>query len=227
MGEKRRLGLQFIASLVLATFVSLCLFGYGAWHNHSLDYIYLPWNLFLAWIPLLLAVWLAKILRRKLWSSWGAMIVSLLWLGFLPNSFYMISDFIHLQDVQTVDVLYDAVMFASFIFTGVVLGMSSLYLVHIELRRRFRTFGTGLAMVLILLLCSFAIYIGRDLRWNTWDVLITPASLLVDVSQRLLYPTEYPQMFLTVGSFFVLFGSIYTVIWHSTRLLKVRERNLL
>ncbi len=110
---------QYIMALVISTLTSVGLFAYGAWRNHSLEFNYLLWNLFLAWLPLIFAVRLVSVLRHKLWSSWEAMATSLLWLVFLPNSFYMISDFIHLEDVQRVDILFDTVMFTSFIYTGV------------------------------------------------------------------------------------------------------------
>lgn len=228
MTPQRKIRRQFLASLGLATLVSTALLGLDALHDHRLAYGYLLWNLFLAWVPFGLSLWLARVLRYKLWSSWSALALSLLWLGFLPNSFYMVSDFIHLQESVPSEVLYDAVMFASFIFTGVALGMSSLYLVHLELRKRFHAAQAGLMIALVLLACSFAVYIGRDLRWNTWDVLLNPAALLFDVSERFLRPAEYPGMLLTTASFFVLFGSIYQVIWRSIRLLKAEgERALL
>src|SRR5437762_3296801 len=97
--------MQFILALIIASSVSLALFAYGAWRNHSLEFGYLVWNLFLAWLPLLFAIRLVFVLRQKQWSSWEGIAWSLLWLVFLPNSFYMISDFIHLQEVQRVDVL--------------------------------------------------------------------------------------------------------------------------
>lgn len=223
MVEKRQLRIHFVLALALATLVSLGLFAYGAWRNHSLAYGYLPWNLFLAWLPLLFAIWLTVVLGHKLWSSWEASIASLLWLLFLPNSFYMISDFVHIQEVATVDVFYDAAMFTSFIYIGVVLGMSSLYLVHNQLRARFRGRVAASLVGAVLLLCSFAVYIGRDLRWNTWDVLFNPAGLLFDVSERILHPRQYPQMFLTVVSFFILISSMYLVAWRSIQMLKSRE----
>jgi uncharacterized membrane protein len=194
------------------------LFGYGAWRNHSLDSVYLTWNLFLAWLPLFLAVRLMEVLKRKLWSSWEALATSFLWIAFLPNSFYLISDFIHLQEVQRGDILYDAVMFTSFVSTGVVLGFSSLYLIHLQLRRRFSLRAAASWVGVTLLICSIAIYMGRDLRWNTWDILVNPAGLLFDISDRLWRPAAYPQMLLIIAAFFVLLVSMYNLLWHGTRL---------
>jgi uncharacterized membrane protein len=211
---------QFIVALGVSTLVSVGLFGYGAWRNSSLEYGYLVWNLFLAWLPLIFVVRLISLLRHKLWSSWEGLGVSMLWLVFLPNSFYMISDFIHLQDVQRVDILYDAVMFTSFIYTGVVLGFSSLYLIHIQLRRRLTPRAATFWIAFTLLICSAAVYVGRDLRWNSWDLLTNPGGLLFDISDRLQHPSAYPQMLVTIITFFILLGSMYGLLWRGTLLVR-------
>jgi uncharacterized membrane protein len=223
MPIRRSLRTQFIVSLGLSTLVSVGFFAYGAWRNRSLTFDYLLWNLFLAWLPLVFAAWLTSILRRKLWSSWEAMGVSALWLIFLPNSFYMISDFIHLQgseEAGRVSVLSDVLMFTSFIYIGVLLGFSSLYLIHLELKKRFSDRTAAWFMSFTLLVSSFAIYLGRDLRWNSWDILTNPAGLLFDISDRVIHPAAYPDMFVTVISFFILLISMYGLAWRSIRLLK-------
>jgi uncharacterized membrane protein len=211
---------QYILALGISTLVSTGLFTYGAWRNHSLEFNYLLWNLFLAWLPLVFAVRLVGVLQRKLWSSWEAMGLSVLWLIFLPNSFYMISDFIHLQDVARFDLIYDTIMMTSFIYTGVTLGFSSLYLIHLQLRRRFSWSITNLFVALTIFLSSVAFYIGRDLRWNSWDILTNPGGLLFDISDRLMHPVEYPSMLVTVISFFVLLLSMYGLLWRGARLLR-------
>jgi uncharacterized membrane protein len=210
----------FLLALVQATVVTLGLFVVRALRNGNGDYNYLVWNLFLAWLPLIFALWLARTLGTKLWSSWEAVGVSLLWLLFLPNSFYMISDFIHLRNISTVDLLYDAVMFTAFIYLGLTLGFSSLYLVHLELKRRYSVVKSAAVIGGVLLLASFAIYLGRDLRWNSWDVLTNPAGLLFDISDRLLVPSGYATIAITVLSFFALLGSMYTVAWCAAKLVR-------
>jgi uncharacterized membrane protein len=209
-----------MAALAMASAVSLLLFAYGAWRNHSLEFSYLVWNLFLAWLPLLLALRLLVMLRQKRWSSWEGIGWSLLWLVFLPNSFYMISDFIHLQDVRRVDVLYDALMFTGFIYTGVALGFSSLYLIHRQLKRRLPDQPAAAWIAATLLICSAAVYVGRDLRWNSWDILFNPGGLLFDVSDRLIHLSAYPKMLITIASFFILLSSMYFMLWRAIILLQ-------
>jgi uncharacterized membrane protein len=210
---------EFIAGLIVSTLVSAGLFAYGSYRDDNLAFEYLLWNLFLAWIPFGLAVWLMRTLKHKLWSSWEALLLTLLWLIFLPNAFYMVSDFIHLQDVAMGDVLYDAVMLTSFVFTGLVLGFSGVYMVHVQLQRRVRPEAAASIVAFLLLVCSFAIYVGRDLRWNSWDVLTNPAGLLFDISARFIYSANYTELMLVVSSFFVLLGSMYHLLWRGARLL--------
>ena len=204
----KQLGLGLgVASLVSAGFWVV-----AAISQHRLYEWYLNWNLFLAWLPLLFAVLLIRMLRHKAWSSWEGLGLTFLWLTFLPNSFYMVSDFIHLREVPDAAVLYDAVMFASFVFCGTMVGFLSLHLVDEQLRKRLPDRQVSVLIAVILLLCSFAIYLGRNLRWNTWDILINPAGLLFDVSDRILHPTAHPQTFTITLSFFVLLLTFYFLV---------------
>ncbi len=210
-------------TLVFASVVSLVLYMANVQRVGSLVFTYLPWNLFLAWIPLGFAALLMWLLRRKLWSSWPALIVTLLWLVFLPNSFYMVTDFIHLREVYAEDIVPYAVLFTSFVFTGLLLGYSSLYLVHHQLRRRMSPAKAFTWVGVIVALCSVAIYIGRDLRWNSWDMLTNPAGLLFDLSDHVLYPSRYSEFLPQAVSFFVLLFGMYVVVW---RLLLLVSRTV-
>ncbi len=140
------------------------------------------------------------------------MFLTALWLGFLPNSFYIVSDLVHLGVTGEVSLLYDAAMYSSFILNGFMVGFISVYLVHMELLRRLGRAAHGLIGAAFLA-CSFAVYLGRYLRWNTWDVLVNPADIILDVSDRIVHPGMYPQAFVTTGLFFLLISSLYVVVW--------------
>jgi uncharacterized membrane protein len=204
---------RVVVSLAGLTLVSAVLYVAGAIANRSMQFDYLLWNLFLAWLPLAVTVLLLRSLRTHLWSSWQSLGLTFIWLVLLPNSFYMISDFVHIQDVMRNNLLYDVVMFTSFIFTAALLGFSSLYMIHTELRKRVSLRNSSTLIGIIVFLCSFAIYLGRDLRWNSWDVLLNPAGILFDVSDHLIHPFHNGDMFTTTLSFFVLLGSLYIVGW--------------
>jgi uncharacterized membrane protein len=123
--------------------------------------------------------------------------------------------------------LYDAVTFTSFILTGLLLGFTSLYMVHIELKKRMTKRAAWAWVGAILLVCSFAIYLGRDLRWNTWDIFFNPGGLLFDVSDQLLNPREHPAAFTTTLTFFVFLGALYVVVWRLAHTFSRQQRSLL
>jgi uncharacterized membrane protein len=211
---------DIILVLVFSNLVSVGFYFAKVVSSHSWAYSFLLWNLFLAWLPLVFVTTLAISLNKHRWLSWQNISLSFLWLVFLPNSFYLASDLIHLRVSSAENVLFDVVMLLSFSFNGFLAGMISIYLAHRELYRRFWPKQAHGVIAVVLLAASFAIYLGRNLRWNTWDVFLNPAGLLFDVSDRLINPTAHPQAFFTTLGFFVLLGTVYVVLWQFARALE-------
>jgi uncharacterized membrane protein len=155
-------------------------------------YDFLPWNLFLAWIPLVAAVAVHDAARR------GTKLIRLLplaaiWLLFLPNAPYLLTDFIHLGSRDDAPVWFDIVLFGSFAWTGMLLAFLSIFLMQGVVRRAYgRTWGWILVGT-SLAASSFGIYLGRSLRWNSWDAVIRPSALLEDIWARLVDPLAYPR----------------------------------
>lgn len=217
--EDRFIG--FFRALALSNGASIGLFLARALDAGNMRYWFLLWNLVLSWLPLVFAWHLYKRLKTSTWLNSGNLLLTALWLGFLPNSFYIVSDLVHLHITGEVSLLYDIVLFMTFIFNGYIVGLMSIVLVHRALLDRVTRRSAHITIGFILLMCSFAIYLGRFLRWNTWDVLINPAGILFDVSDRIINPAANPQAFVTTATFFILQGSIYTVTWQLVRLLPV------
>jgi uncharacterized membrane protein len=180
---------------------------------------YLVFNLVLAWIPLGLGLVLRRWLAGHRWSGVPAIALSAAWLVFLPNSFYMISDLAHLQSVTGPHAQFDVVMFSSFAATGVLVGYASLTLVHRELHRRLPTGPSTLIVATVLLLCSFGIYLGRVLRWNSWDVVTHPGTLLAQATGSGMHPFTDPQAFWVTGTFFALLASFYVAGWTASKVV--------
>lgn len=216
LSSRTRLGV----TLVGANVVALVLYGLGFVVNGDMPYGYLLSNLAVAWVPLLLALWLVRLLRTHVWSNWLPLLVTILWLAFIPNGFYIVSDLIHLQEIPRHDVLFDAIVFAAFVLNNVVLGYLSIFLVHQQLTKRLKTWLSSLLIGLVLVLCSFGVYTGRDLRWSTWDIVINPISMIVDVSDRFINPGAHPGAWWATLGFSLLFGSIYVVIWQLSRVAR-------
>ncbi|MBA3758684.1 DUF1361 domain-containing protein [Candidatus Saccharibacteria bacterium] len=208
------------AALLVSNLVSATLFIIRVQQSQNIRYWFLLWNLLLAWVPLGIVLLLRKRLITSRLLTWPNIVLSFLWLGFLPNSFYLVSDLIHLHSTGEVSILFDAVMFMSFIFNGFVAGYASIYLMQTELLTRFRRDYVHGFVGVVLLVCSFAIYLGRDLRWNTWDILVNPAGILFDVSERVINPLTHSEVFSTTALFFVLLSSIYIVAWQFVHALR-------
>jgi uncharacterized membrane protein len=211
-------------ALLVSNGVSLLLFCLRVIGTDSTEYWFLFWNLLLAWVPVLCAWQLIKVLQKQSWLQPVPVVWTLLWLGFLPNSFYIMSDLIHLQNTGDIGVLFDSVMFLSFIWNGALAGLLSMVWVHQQLLRRRTAEYAAWAMAATVTLTSFAIYLGRTLRWNTWDALVNPAGLLFDVSERVINPLSHPQVFVTTLTFFVLIGSMYLVVWNFVQLLPQKTK---
>ncbi len=186
----------------------------------SSRYWFVPENLALAWISVFLAHALSSELKLRRWLSWQNLGLTLLWLIFLPNTWYVLTDFIHVYVNGEINQLYDIVLITSLVFSGFILGFTSLFIVHRQLYRRLGARTSGWAITGVLLLSSFAIYLGRDLRWNTWDVLKNPSGVILNVSDRVLDPFGHPRALNITALFFMLLGTMYLGIW-----LMVRPRH--
>ncbi|MCA9342986.1 DUF1361 domain-containing protein [Candidatus Saccharibacteria bacterium] len=173
---------------------------------------FLQWNLFLAWLPLIFAFLIYKRVRTRKDLIWQNGLLAFLWLVFLPNTFYIITDLIHLQSSGEVGLLYDTAMITSFVLNGLLLGYMSIYIIQRVLNKFIEQKLIFALMQVVLLLSAFAIYLGRYLRWNTWDIVANPAGLLFDVSDRIINPGTHVHTFVVTGVFFVLLSSTYIVL---------------
>ena len=100
----------------------------------------------------------------------------MLWLLFLPNAPYIVTDFVHLTARSTVPLWFDGVELSAFAWTGMLLGFVSLYLVHAVARHRFGGTAGWLGVLAVLGLVSAGVYLGRVKRWNSWDLITQPGS---------------------------------------------------
>jgi uncharacterized membrane protein len=153
-------------------------------HYGALDFRFLLWNLVLAWIPLLVALFVYDCYRR------GTRLALLtpgiaLWLLFLPNAPYIVTDFVHLSPGAQTPLYFDGVVLSAFAWTGVLLGFVSLYLMHAVVRDRLGPRAGWLAALAALALTSVGVYIGRFLQWNSWDVITRPGQRLAEIAPRL------------------------------------------
>lgn len=167
-------------------------------------YFFLPYNLILAIIPLLIA-WLIVRYSRKEKKSWLLLGAGLfVWLIFFPNAPYMMTDFIHLKARSGIPIWFDTIIILSFVAAGLLAGWKSLYLLQKAIETRFdKTTGWVFAGTSVGL-AGFGVYLGRFLRLNSWDLFLDPFGIAKNVARGMRAPLQYSGLFGMV-SFYVVF----------------------
>ena len=185
-------------------------------YTHSAAGTNLVWNLFLAWIPLWLALLLydrhAHRARLATLSSLG-----LLWLLFFPNAPYIVTDSRYLVGSTGREFWYDVLMIGTAATTGLLLGFVSLYVLHAIVRRGAGARAAWVFVFGVLALSSFGVYLGRVLRWNSWDVFLRPGTLAADISRALLDPLGHPRPIAITLLFTAFLGVSYLLFYALAR----------
>ena len=172
--------------LILSCFFSIFLMGFRIFYTGEPLFLFLVWNLFLALIPYFIS---RRIIKKansnKRFFFWAGTIV---WLLFLPNSFYILTDLFHLDMNETVPLWFDLALLLSFAWSGLLAGTLSIR--HME---RYFEVNYGPASDLfflypVMFLNALGIYIGRYLRFNSWDVLTDPFQLVKEIVYLFIHP---------------------------------------
>ncbi|ADV70284.1 hypothetical protein SSUJS14_1214 [Streptococcus suis JS14] len=108
-------------------------------------------------------------------------IAGLLWLFFYPNTFYMVTDIVHMHFANTVlwqrESMILFMLYVPSIFFGVMAGVESVRLIFSAFS--IKSYWLKLFMISGLsLLSSFAIHIGRYARLNSWDIFTRPTVVI-------------------------------------------------
>lgn len=154
-------------------FLSLCCLLAGSTLRWS-DGFDLTWNLFLAWIPLVLAYALSWATRFE--AGWFALpAIAVGWLAFLPNAPYLVTDLVHLRGGSSAQ---HAATLLALAVTGLLIGIKALQIVQrlVELHLGERAGRRTVQIVAVLV--AFGVYLGRVQRWNSWTVIEQPRALL-------------------------------------------------
>lgn len=172
--------------LVLAVGFTISLLLFRIFYSGSLVYIFLGWNLFLAAIPLGISTLLVQTNAKNI--QW---LLFTMWLLFFPNALYLVTDLVHLKDRNPVPLWFDMILVFSAAINGLIMAYASLQQVELFLKTKFNEQKTGFILFGCLFLGSFGVYIGRFLRWNSWNVLVNPFGLVFEVIQHVINPFQH------------------------------------
>lgn len=190
--------LGFIGSLIAVRFL----------YSGEYRFLFLVWNLFLAWVPLAISGGLKN--PKQHWTKQMALFT--VWLLFFPNGLYVVTDLIHLHSKSTVPLWFDAVLLFAAAITSLIMAFASLRNIEFFLLNRFPEKAVQLMIMTILFLGSFGVYLGRFLRWNSWDIINSPVELMGQIAQRLLFPFEHGRTWGTTLVLTVFFYLLWLII---------------
>lgn len=177
-------------------------------YTGELTFVFLVWNLFLAYVPLFITGWLQRN-PGFIEARWKFAAAFICWLLFVPNAFYIITDLFHLRTASPWPMWFDTALILSFAWNGLLPG-----LITVRDMERMTRLHLGYKNELwfiypIMCLNAFGVYIGRYLRFNSWDVLTSPFGLAIDIAGVILHPFEDKTAWGMVACYSVLMTMIY------------------
>jgi len=173
-------------------------------------FIFLIWNLFLAWLPYWFSLAANFLFTRKQRAWWLILPLTGLWLLFLPNAPYIITDFMHLRERSGVPLWYDVGFLMSISLNGLFLGIASLRAIQEiidKIAGRFVGWAVSLGAIG---LSGLGVYLGRFLRWNSWDIIDSPFAILKDILLPFRHPLGYADK---LGFIFMIAAMMLVGYW--------------
>ncbi|GHV52028.1 membrane protein [Spirochaetia bacterium] len=178
-------------------------------------FLFLNWNLFLAFVPwALTSLAIIKPWIQKSKIRIGFLVI--IWLLFFPNAPYILTDLFYLRRQFSMPIWYDLLLILSFAWTGLLFGFLSLWDIEHILNKFMKPVFTTVLSTLFLFIGSFGIYIGRYLRWNSWDILTDPLELMYDISDRVVNPFEHR----TTWGMTIFMGLFLNLLYWSFRMIR-------
>lgn len=195
------------SGLVLLAMLSLTLMLLRVKITQDIYLLFLIWNLFLGYIPYVLS----SRIKSTVPGTFSFYLLFFGWLLFLPNSFYLLTDFVHLHHRNDLQYVFDVLLLTCFSIAGFFSGISSLLHIHQLLEMKYSERKSRRLIAIICFLSSFGVYLGRILRFNSWDVLSNPITLFSSILNSFLNPETH--------RFTILFGTFILLIYSISYLL--------
>jgi uncharacterized membrane protein len=210
--------INLIAALTLTTGLCVALLIVRLTYSQKPTHSWMLWNLFLALIPTICSVIAVNLKQKKTWLHLLQVVVwAGIWFVFLPNSLYLVTDIIHLGRRDNIPLWYDLAMFVSFAWAGSLLGLISLSMMQKLVHQLIGRMASWLFAIGALFISGFGLYLGRFLRWNSWDVITNPMSLTVNIYEVVSTPSALMHALAFSGIFSVIFTVIYLTLVAFTR----------
>lgn len=211
INERKVLIFLFLKLIIGAVFLILCRF----FIETDKTFLFLIWNLFLALIPLILSSYIKVMFNSKNYNSYVLLSLGFVWLLFFPNAPYILTDFIHLSYGSKAYLWLDILTISWFAISAFLAAIISLNDIFKLLETKFSTKWASIHLFFISILTGFGIYLGRFLRFNSWDLIQNPFHLIEEISMRLVFPHQHLRTwFISIGFgmlLFLVFKTLQTI----------------
>ncbi|MEX6686048.1 DUF1361 domain-containing protein [Danxiaibacter flavus] len=194
--------------LAICIFFNLALFVARFIYTRELNYGFYIWNTFLAVVPMLFSRRLYK--HEKISFSSSMLVAG--WLLFFPNAPYLITDLFHFEQRPNVPFWFDLLLVVSGAWNGLILGFISLIQVEQFLAKHVAKKWMKIISAVLILLCGYGVYLGRFLRFNSWNIIDQPFTLIRSSASHVLLPHQHLQAWAFTLSFSALLYIIYVTI---------------
>lgn len=204
--------------LMLSCLFSIALTAIRIIYTDNWRFIGLSWNLFLALVPYFITRFA---IRNPSWieNRWKFAFIFTSWLLFIPNSFYIITDLFHLEINHRIPLWFDLALIFSFAWNGILLGVISIRQMEKIVRLNFPFIQEWQFVYPMMLLNAFGVYIGRYLRYNSWDVIANPFQLTEDIIYLLVHPVRHRFDWSMIICYSVFMTLIYLAIKRMSKAL--------
>ncbi len=197
-----------LLALGLLVFWNFLLIAYRVHITGRRVFVFFLWNLFLAILPYLSSEMARYFGSRN--KHFSALVFVLLAILFLPNSPYIITDLFHLRERAEMPLWFDTMLVFSVALSGLVLFYVTLFSIRSTLQLLWGKILAEITVLFVTFLCSFGIYLGRYLRFNSWDVMSNPNNLFDEIANRMINPSRHTQ---TIGVTLLYGAFLLTGYW--------------
>lgn len=154
----------------------------------SVMFMFLNWNLVLAIVPWAISHYA---LQTNNGSKFKLILLIVCWVLFFPNAPYILTDLFHLHKSGDMPLWFDLILILSFAICGLMFGIVSLLNIEQLAATYFDKRVVSSMVVVLLFAAAFGVYLGRYMRWNSWDLLLSPFDLLLDILDRFIHPFRH------------------------------------
>ncbi|WP_281886611.1 DUF1361 domain-containing protein [Paenibacillus sp. YYML68] len=198
--------------------------------NGDRTYLFIRWDTFLAWVPVWIALKLDFVYLMKNRTTRFVLLLLLgaIWLFFYPNSSYLVTELLHVFVRYSFDPAQrfwvnmefweHLLTLTSIAILGLLLAAYSLYTVQELVRRSYGLLVSWIFALLVLMLSSFGVYIGRFVRWNSWDVMTRPGYIIGQTYEMLTDSSQLGPIMMFCKYFFIVLLLGYIPIYLMTRI---------